>query len=98
MAPRRLVLVLVGLLAACSGGIAGPSASPVAGISSPVQASPRPSPRPSPSPSPTPPPLTLSGLFHPGPPFAHDPAHVRTMIATGDVIPARLVDYYATQK
>ena len=40
----------------------------------------------------------MSGLFHPGTPFSTDPNHVRTLLVTGDVIPARLVNVYATQK
>jgi poly-gamma-glutamate synthesis protein (capsule biosynthesis protein) len=52
-----------------------------------------------PSPTPTPvPPLTLSGLFHPAAAPAADPARTRTLIATGDVIPARLVNIAATQR
>ena len=95
MARRGLVLVLVGLLMACSCGTAGPAA-PIAGVHSPAAAAPSSSPVP--SPSPTPPALTVTGLFHPGAPFSTDPTHVRTMIATGDIIPSRLVNYYATQK
>jgi poly-gamma-glutamate synthesis protein (capsule biosynthesis protein) len=51
-----------------------------------------------PRPSPTPPALTLSGLFHPGTPFSTDAGHLRTLLVTGDVIPARLVNVYATQR
>ena len=74
---------------ACSGS--APRAAKPAAI--PASTSPDP-----PVASPTPPPLTLSGLFHPDVPFSTDPAHVRTLLATGDVIPSRMVDYYATQK
>jgi poly-gamma-glutamate synthesis protein (capsule biosynthesis protein) len=94
MARQTFVLAVVGMLVACSSG-AGPVA-PVAQAHSPIAAARSASPVP--TPSPTPPPLTIGGLFHPGAPFSTDPAHVRTMIATGDIIPARLVDYYATQK
>jgi hypothetical protein len=51
------------------------------------------------TPSPTPDDrLTLGGLFHPTAPVAADPAHVRTLIATGDTIPARLIDIAATRR
>jgi hypothetical protein len=54
---------------------------------------------PTPSPTPTPPPqLTLGGLFHPAGPVQADPAQVWTLIATGDTIPARLVDIEATRR
>jgi Bacterial capsule synthesis protein PGA_cap len=51
-----------------------------------------------PRPTPTAAALTLNGLFHPAAPVPQDPAHVRTMIATGDVIPARLVNVAASQR
>jgi poly-gamma-glutamate synthesis protein (capsule biosynthesis protein) len=52
-----------------------------------------------PSPTPTPvPQLTLSGLFHPTGPAPADPARTWTLLATGDTIPARLVDIQATQR
>jgi hypothetical protein len=51
----------------------------------------------SPHPTPTPPRLTLHGLFHPTPQEA-DPVHERKLIATGDVIPARLVNLAANQR
>lgn len=52
-----------------------------------------PSPRPTPSPTPLPA-LSLAGIFQPGDLSALklDPSRVRTLIATGDVIPARYVD------
>jgi poly-gamma-glutamate synthesis protein (capsule biosynthesis protein) len=52
-----------------------------------------PSPRPTPSPTPLPA-LTLAGIFPPRDLSALklDPSRVRTLIATGDVIPARYVD------
>src|SRR5437763_11635668 len=93
MARRGVGLALILLVAACGGGTAAPAASPVAAAPSPAL-----SPSIAPSPSPSPPSLSLSGLFHPVSAFSTDPAHVRTLVATGDVIPARLVDYYATQK
>lgn len=51
-----------------------------------------------PLPTPTPFKLTLGGLFHPSASVQADPAHVRTLIATGDVIPARLVNVAATNR
>jgi poly-gamma-glutamate synthesis protein (capsule biosynthesis protein) len=54
---------------------------------------------PTPPPTPTPvPALSLSRLFHPPGPVAADPTRVRTLIATGDVIPARLVNIEATKR
>jgi Bacterial capsule synthesis protein PGA_cap len=54
---------------------------------------------PTPSPTPTPvPALSLGGLFHPQGPVTADPAHVWTLNATGDTIPARLVDVAATNR
>jgi poly-gamma-glutamate synthesis protein (capsule biosynthesis protein) len=43
-----------------------------------------------------PPALSLQGLFHPTYNVPFDPTKVRTLIATGDIIPARGVNYYAT--
>jgi poly-gamma-glutamate synthesis protein (capsule biosynthesis protein) len=43
-----------------------------------------------------PPVLSLQGLFHPTYNVPTDPSKVRTLIATGDIIPARGVNYYAT--
>src|SRR5262250_872938 len=40
----------------------------------------------------------LGGLFHPSSPVTADPGHVRTLIATGDVIPARLVNIAAANR
>ena len=55
-------------------------------------------PSPTPTPSPSPAPLTLGGLFHPPAALAQDPSHIRTLIATGDVIPARLLNGAATDR
>jgi poly-gamma-glutamate synthesis protein (capsule biosynthesis protein) len=44
------------------------------------------------------PPLTLQGLFHPTYVVPPDSSEVRTLLVTGDVIPARGVNYYATQR
>src|SRR6267143_161290 len=43
-----------------------------------------------------PPALSLQELFHPTYSVPADPANVRTLLVTGDVIPARGVNYYAT--
>ena len=43
-----------------------------------------------------PPALSLQELFHPSYSVPDDPANVRTLLVTGDVIPARGVNYYAT--
>lgn len=84
------------LLAACTGGSADPPAT-----STPV-------PTPTPIPTPTPafldpedlPPLTLTDVFPPrdlsG--LRLDPSRLRTVIATGDVIPARHVDVVIRQR
>jgi poly-gamma-glutamate synthesis protein (capsule biosynthesis protein) len=91
---HRLVTILLLSLMAAPGCLPGGQSSAV----------PPPRPRasigaaPSPTPTPEPPPLALSTLFHASGPPPQDPGHVRTMIATGDVIPARLVDVAATQR
>ena len=53
---------------------------------------------PTPLPTPTPFKLRLGGLFHPTTSVQADPTHVRTLIATGDVIPARLVNIAASNR
>lgn len=89
--PRRLLLSLLPLLlAACSTGL--PAEGPA--IHHAVAA--EPSPSPSPSPPFAPPPLTLTGLFHPAP-MVVDPTHLRTLVVTGDMIPARMVNVTATR-
>ncbi|MBO0694327.1 MAG: CapA family protein [Acidimicrobiaceae bacterium] len=76
-----LVAVLL-MLSACSGAAAPP----------PNHAARKTPSTPTPSPTPTPvPQLTLSGLFHPAGRAPTGP-DVRTLNATGDVIPARLVN------
>ena len=45
-----------------------------------------------------PPPLSLQELFHPTYALPHDPSKVRTLLVTGDVIPSRGVNFYATQR
>jgi poly-gamma-glutamate synthesis protein (capsule biosynthesis protein) len=42
--------------------------------------------------------LSLQGLFHPSNNASNDPANIRTLLITGDVIPARGVNYYATAR
>src|SRR5437879_5389244 len=79
----------------------GVGCSPTGPGSSPSSAGTRTATHPTPTPvsTPTPEPrLTLSGLFHPAAPPAGDASHLRTLIATGDVIPARLVNIAATQR
>jgi len=85
-----LALLLAPLLAACAGTAVAPEQSPEA-----LSAA-------TPTPSPTPafaepgdlPPLTLDGVFPPRKlsSLRLDPKRIRTLIATGDVIPARWVD------
>ena len=45
-----------------------------------------------------PPALTLQGLFHPTYSIPQDPTKVRTLLVTGDIIPARGVNYFATTR
>jgi len=42
--------------------------------------------------------LTLQNLFHPTYVAPNDPSQVRTLLVTGDIIPARGVNYFATIK
>lgn len=77
-----LLVAILLVLSACSGAT---SARPSHGASKPTST-------PTVAPTPTPiPQLTLSGLFHPAAPAPTGP-DVRTLNATGDVIPARLVN------
>ena len=91
-----LVGLLLGLVlaAACSGGDSRDPASDVL-----VNPTVFVSPSPSPSPTPVAPPLTLDDIFPPRDLSALDldPSRVRTVIATGDVIPARHVDVVIRQ-
>lgn len=48
--------------------------------------------------SPQPPPLSLQELFRPTYVVPNDPSKVRTLLVTGDVIPSRGVNFYATQR
>jgi hypothetical protein len=91
------LLTLIALLgaAAClgNGEQTAPTPTPVLLDPTPI---PTPTPSPSPTPSPTPgiEPLTLDGIFPPRDLGALDldPSRIRTVIATGDVIPARYTD------
>jgi poly-gamma-glutamate capsule biosynthesis protein CapA/YwtB (metallophosphatase superfamily) len=93
MSSRRatLVALAVVLAAACAPGA---SATPA---STPPPRAPAATPAPAPTPTPTPK-LSLGGLFHPAAPGPADPARVRTLIATGDAIPARLVNVEASRR
>jgi len=87
---RSLTLLLFPILAACTGGATGQNGangSPVAAVS--------PTPSPTPTPAPTPPPLSLQSVFGQDKPDLStlDPSKIRVLIATGDVIPAREVNY-----
>ena len=42
--------------------------------------------------------LSLQSLFHPTYVVPNDPSRVRTLLVTGDVIPSRGVNFYATQR
>ncbi len=42
--------------------------------------------------------LSLQNLFHPNYFVPNDPSRIRTLLVTGDVIPARGVDYFATTR
>jgi len=42
--------------------------------------------------------LSLQSLFHPRYVVPQDPGRIRTLLVTGDVIPARGVNYYATAR
>ena len=91
MTPRIAAVAGALLLAACApGGSAGPAATPRA---SPPTATPAPAPTPTPVPQ-----LSLSRLFHPTGQVQADPARTWTLLATGDTIPARLVDIEATRR
>ena len=91
------------LLTACSGGASGAIVSPAA-TPSPTDAStlvPLPDWNHQPSfatRSGRPPQLSLQELFHPTYNVPLDPANVRTLLVTGDIIPARGVNYFATAR
>jgi len=94
--PLLAALTLLLVLVACGEesddeGGSDPTASPRATVS--------PSPRPSPSPTPLPL-LTLADIFPPRDltSLKFDPSRIRTVIATGDVIPARYTDVIIRQR
>ncbi len=85
-----LLLTVLPLLAACT----APAA--ISGGNTPVAAvSPTPKPTPTPTPTPTPPALSLSSIFGDSKPdlSQYDQSQLRTIMVTGDVIPAREVNY-----
>jgi Bacterial capsule synthesis protein PGA_cap len=84
-----LGLATVLLLTACTAPAVGTTSG------SPVAAHATASPTPIPTPTPTPPPLALSSIFGAEKPdlSEFDPSQLRVLIATGDVIPAREVNY-----
>ena len=89
---------LVLLAVACSGGGSEePTPAPTDVLLSPtLTASPTPTPGPTPSPTPGPiPALTIAGVFPPRDlgQYDLDLSRLRTLIATGDVIPARKTDF-----
>src|SRR2546423_3807099 len=83
---RPSALAAAAALIVCVSGCS--SGSVVAPPAPAVTAAAAPTPTPQPTPTPVPQ-LSLGGLFHPAAPIAPDPSHVRTLIATGDIIPAR---------
>ncbi|TMC05548.1 MAG: CapA family protein [Chloroflexi bacterium] len=92
MTPRRaaLLAVITICVAACA-----PSGTPGPAATSRAAGTPTAAPSPTPTPAPK---LTLGGLFHPTAPAPTDPARTWTLLATGDTIPARLVNIQATQR
>lgn len=95
---RRLAFLAVVVVAvACRGGDGASTLSPAPGETSVAGAYRTPEPTPTPPPfiaSEDIPTITLDDIFGPAPDRGPklDPANVRTLIATGDVIPARWVD------
>jgi poly-gamma-glutamate synthesis protein (capsule biosynthesis protein) len=87
---RALVpLLMVPLMAGCSAPTSGTTtASPIGAVATPK-------PTPTPTPTPTPPALALSSIFGTDKPdmSQYDPSQIRVITATGDVIPAREVNY-----
>ena len=90
---RRLVpLLAIVLSVGCS---FGPSVVGAPQPSAPATATPVPTPVPTPQAWAS---LGLSWLFHPAGNLPTDPSHVRTLIATGDFIPAREVNAQAIRR
>ena len=96
----RLACVLAAVLVAtgCSSGaraVATPATSPVGDVVPVLDAADQPS---FASRTGQPPALSLQGLFHPTYNVPLDPAKIRTLLVTGDIIPARGVNYFATTR
>lgn len=88
-------VILLTLISSCGGADNAGERDPTRTHSAAASSSPSPRPTPRPSPSPTPiPSLTLASIFPPRDLSALklDPTRLRTLIATGDVIPARYTD------
>src|SRR5438445_10720074 len=95
---RRLVVALV-FLAACNNATTPVSTSTVASSSRALVAAPDLIDQPSFSDrTGRLPALSLQNLFHPTYFVPNDPSRIRTLLVTGDVIPARGVDYFATTR
>jgi poly-gamma-glutamate capsule biosynthesis protein CapA/YwtB (metallophosphatase superfamily) len=92
----RLLGTMIAVLAATAA--CTPAAQGAGGTASTPAATAAPTPVSTPTPTSTAAPLAVSGLFHPAASPPQDPAHVRTVVATGDVIPARLVNAAATDR
>jgi poly-gamma-glutamate synthesis protein (capsule biosynthesis protein) len=101
---RRLLLAPVLLLALpLAGAVAllidrDPATAPQPADETTPAASASPAPSPTPSPSPAVQPLTLAEVFSPRDISHLDPARLVTVIATGDVIPARYTDVVIRQR
>src|SRR5438046_10694642 len=93
---RRLALLaMVIVLSACSGSTGaapGSGANGAAGIAPSLDRSDQPS---FANRTGRPPALSLQELFHPAYNVPVDPSRIRTLLVTGDVIPARGVAYFA---
>jgi hypothetical protein len=92
-----LLVVVVALAVACDSGDGGPNQSPTPGDPGVAAAALTAEPTPTPPPFVAPddlPAITLDDIFGPAPErgLKLDPAKIRTLVATGDVIPARWVD------
>lgn len=90
---KSAAILILPMIAACTSGNSahldqGGGGAPVGAVSSAK-------PAPTPTPAPTPPQLTLQSIFGSDKPDLSklDPSMLRVMIATGDVIPAREVNY-----
>jgi poly-gamma-glutamate capsule biosynthesis protein CapA/YwtB (metallophosphatase superfamily) len=93
---RPILLAFVLVCTACSSGtgaVATPAVLPVGALVAAPDGSDQPT---FSNRTGRPPALSLQGLFHATYSVPLDPANVRTMLVTGDVIPARGVNYFAT--